>query len=276
VATNMVKVDQREIAEAPVVHNMGLQPVRASVMGAGRPISVKPPAAVVNRPVVAIRQPAPPRAPLEQRLNAAPNIRTEAPRQAQPEQPVARTPNEAPRPGQPAVRPSEVVRPQPPTMQANQPARPQPPTMQANQPARPQPPINPANDRPAGPVNVPRPGVAQPQESPRQQELSHQPDSGRPVERSMPHPPSGDNGRPLVRPAPPVRENPQHQQNEQSKFNAWERQRQSSAPREAARPQEAPRTAQPQPRAAQPHPEPRAQAPHPGPQPPARDDKPKK
>lgn len=269
VATNMVKVDQREIAEAPVVHNMGLQPVRASVMGSGRPASVQPPARVVNRPVVAIRQPAPPRAPLEQRLSAAPNVRTETPRQpqpgirtavepGQPERPVARTPNEAPRPGQPAVRPNEVARPQPPTMQANQPARPQPPT-------------GPANDRPAGPVNVPRPGAAQPQESPRQQEFSRKPDLERPVERSMPRPPAGDNGHPLVRPVPPVRENPQQQQNEQSKFNAWERQRQSSAPRAAARPQQAPRTPQPQP-------QPRAVQPqaHPGQQPPARDEKQKK
>ncbi len=274
VAANVAKVDPRQLEDAPVVHNMGLQPVRASVMGAGRPMSVKPPAAVVNRPVVAIRQPAPPRAPLEQRLSATPNVRTEAPGQprpgvrtpteaGRPEQPAARTPTEAPRPGQLAVRPSEM-------------ARPQPPTMQPNQPGRPQPPPSPANDRPAGPVSVPRPGAAQPQESPRQQELPRQPDLGRPVERSMPHPPPGDNGRPLVRPAPPVRENPQHQQNEQSKFNAWQQQRQSSAPRDAARPQEAPRTAQPQPRTAQPPTEPRAQPPHPGPQPPTRDEKPKK
>jgi hypothetical protein len=43
-----------------------------------------------------------------------------------------------------------------------------------------------------------------------------------------------------VRPAPPVQENPQHQQNEQTKFNAWQQQRQSSAPRPPA-----PRASQP-------------------------------
>jgi hypothetical protein len=57
-----------------------------------------------------------------------------------------------------------------------------------------------------------------------------------------------------------VQENPQHQQNEQAKFNAWQQQRQNSAPR----PPE-PRTAPPPPR-----PEPRA------PQAPPRQEKPHK
>jgi len=222
VAASVVKVDQKQIESAPVVHNVPVQPVRASVMGAGRPAAVKPPAAVVNRQVVATRQPTPPRPSFEQRRVPAPNVRTETPGQTQA---AARTPAEAPRPGQPAARPNETPRPQPPTVQANQTPHPQAPP-------------NPANNRPA--ANVPHPGGTQPQEPARPQEPSRQTEPAQPVARPVPHP--------LVKPAPPVQENPQHQQNEQAKFNAWQQQRQSSAPRPPA----------PPPHVAAPHPQPPA------------------
>jgi FecR protein len=212
VAANITKVDPRQIENAPVVRNVGMQPVRASVMGAGRPVTVRPPAAALNRQVVATRQPTPPRASLEQRQTAAPNVRTETPGQPQS---AVRPPNEAPRAGQPGARPNDMQRPQPPTMQANQPPRPQTPPSAAN-------------PRPAGPANVSRPGAMQPPEPQRQ------PEPARPAERPMSQPPVGAYGHPLVRPAPPVQENPQHQQSEQSKFNAWQQQRQSSAPRPPA------------------------------------------
>jgi FecR protein len=184
---NLAQVNQREIENAPVVHNIAAQPVRQSVMGAGRSETAKPPATVVNRQVVATRQPPPPRAPLGQGHLAEPNVRTEAPSQAQ------------------AARPAQPQSPRP----TNTP-RPEPPTMQANQPQHPQAPSNTANNRPAGSPNVPHPGAAQPQ---------------------VPHPPVAQNGHPLVRPAPPVQENPQHQQNEQAKFNAWQQQRETTAQR---------------------------------------------
>jgi hypothetical protein len=192
VAANIAKVDPKQLENAPVAHNMPVQPVRASVMGAGRPVTVKPPAAAMNRQVVAIRQPTAPRASFEQRQPAAPNVRTETPGQPQS---AARTPAEAPRLGQPAARPSETARPEPPA--------------QANQ-AHTQAPPNPASNHPAGSPNIPRPGATQ---------------------APVPHPPVGGNGHPLVKPAPPVQENPQHQQNEQAKFNAWQQQRQSAAPK---------------------------------------------
>jgi len=223
---NLAKVNQKEIESAPVVHTIAAQPVRQSVMGAGRPVTVHPPAAVMNRQVVATRQPPPPRAPLGQGHLAEPNVRTEAPGQAQT---AARTPGEAPRPGQPAARPTETTRPQPPTVQANQAPHPQAPPSQVN-------------NHPAG--------ATQPSAT------SRAPEPASPAGRPVPHPPAGENGHPLVRPAPPVQENPQHQQNEQNKFNAWQQQRQSAAPRP------------PEPRAAAPHPEPRA------PQPPAHEEKP--
>ena len=91
---NLVKVDERKIAEAPVVRNIPLQPAKQSVTGAGHPTEARPPQAVVNRQVVATRMPTPPRAPFEQRQSAA-NVRTETPGKPQP--PV-RTESEPPRP----------------------------------------------------------------------------------------------------------------------------------------------------------------------------------
>src|SRR5579872_898644 len=46
-AQNMMKVEPRELASAPVSHVVAAEPVRASVVGAGRPVAAKPPAAVV-------------------------------------------------------------------------------------------------------------------------------------------------------------------------------------------------------------------------------------
>src|ERR1700722_16816556 len=138
VAASMVKVDQRQIENAPVVRNVPAQPARASVLGAGRPATVRPPASVVSRQVVATRQPTPPRPSFEQRQAAALNVRTETPGQPQT---AARTANEPPHPGQPA--------------RPNEPAQPQQPPKQGNQ-THPQAPPAPENNRPT--VNVPRPG----------------------------------------------------------------------------------------------------------------------
>ena len=219
VAASMVKVDQKQIENAPVVHNIPVQPVRQSVMGAGRAVSVKPPAAVMNRQVVATRQPPPPRAPFGQRPATEPNVRTETPGQPQP-----------------AARPSGTQRPQEPATESKLVPHPQVPTP-------------PANNRPATPPpNAARPGTSQPQEP------SRQPEPASPAAHPAPRPPAGG-GHPLVKPAPPVQENPQHQQNEQAKFNTWQQQRQNSAPRPPAprAPQPAPHAPQPAPHESKPH-----------------------
>jgi hypothetical protein len=59
VAWNIVPVPARELAAAPVSRIVAVEPVRASVLGAGKPVVNKPPASVTNRPVVALRTPAP-------------------------------------------------------------------------------------------------------------------------------------------------------------------------------------------------------------------------
>ncbi|MGO9124428.1 MAG: DUF6600 domain-containing protein [Terriglobales bacterium] len=69
-AQGMVKMDAKQLAEAPVVHSIPAQPTRASVTGAGRPAAARPPASVVNRPVVGTRMPA---------ARTAMNVRSEAP-----------------------------------------------------------------------------------------------------------------------------------------------------------------------------------------------------
>ena len=82
VNSNLVKVDARQLAAAPVVHDVPVQPVKQSVLGAGRPGAAKPPAAVENRQVVATRNPTPPRPSIEQ--HQAANVRTETPGKPQP------------------------------------------------------------------------------------------------------------------------------------------------------------------------------------------------
>jgi hypothetical protein len=77
VSQGIVHVDERQLAEAHVVRNIPVQPTRASVIGAGRPAAAKPPAAVVNRPVVGTRMPAP-RTGFDERQPAA-SVRPETP-----------------------------------------------------------------------------------------------------------------------------------------------------------------------------------------------------
>jgi Family of unknown function (DUF6600) len=61
VARDVVRVDQREIASAPVVHQgPAIAPTRQTVLGAGAPVRSQPPAAFVNRAVVAKTTPPPP------------------------------------------------------------------------------------------------------------------------------------------------------------------------------------------------------------------------
>jgi hypothetical protein len=59
VSKNVVTVPAKELASVPVTREVSPEPVRASVTGAGKPVETKPPAAMMNRPVVALRTPAP-------------------------------------------------------------------------------------------------------------------------------------------------------------------------------------------------------------------------
>jgi hypothetical protein len=66
VAKNIVPVPEKELAAASVSPVAGAEPERASIVGAALPASTKPPAAMANRQVVALRTPASMRHSLDQ------------------------------------------------------------------------------------------------------------------------------------------------------------------------------------------------------------------
>ncbi len=200
VAGNVMKVDPRELASAPVSHVVAAEPVRASVVGAGRPVSVKPPAAVISRPVVAVRTPPPLPHPIEQRqAEAGGHLNQQA-----------------------------LVRPAGPTQPA-----------QMNQGGRTQPAQN-EGFKPFTPANSGNNQVHQmPQTQPRtyEQQGTPQPETRTaepPANRQFRPPqsaPAQQETHPLVRPTPPVQErSPQQEQQQEQKFNQWHEQRPTSPP----------------------------------------------
>lgn len=214
-AQNMMKVDQREIASAPVSHVVRAEPVRASVIGAGRPVAAKPPAAVVTRPVVAVRTPVPPPRSIEQRQSQAGGRLNE----------------------QALVRPVGPSRPAP----VNQNERPQQnerPNQEGfrsfGQPNR----GNENNNALVKPTLRPQPRVYE-QQGPSPEEnrsaaepRNAQPEAGRPApENNGQFRPPQEAGHPLVRQAPPVQQRtPQQEQQQAQKFNQWHQQRQAAPP----------------------------------------------
>jgi hypothetical protein len=248
---NLAQVNARELEQAPVTHEVAAQPARASVIGAGVPARVKPPAAVENRRVIATRNPTPPRNPLEQRQQAAANVRTEPMRPNAPAEPTGT--NGAGHPGQPAnaARGNETARPNEPA-RANEPPRPNEPNRpndanKPNQPPRPNEPAR-ANEpnnaprpntperpnepaHPNEPANVPRPNA--PEQRPQEQ--------AQPSRQDVPRP-----QHPLVRQAPPVETRPQVDQNEANKFRTWQQSRPQPRPQPQEHAQQQERQAQPQ------------------------------
>jgi hypothetical protein len=58
VGRNVMPVPAKELASAPVAQRVAVEPVKSSVLGAGRTVAKAPPTAVTSRPVVALRTPA--------------------------------------------------------------------------------------------------------------------------------------------------------------------------------------------------------------------------
>ena len=223
VAQNIMRVDAHEIAAAPVGHVVAAEPVKASVVGAGRPVSVRPPAAVINRPVVAVKTPPAPPRPIEQRQAAAGGHLNQ----------------------QALVRPAGPAQP----AQMNQ-GRPQ---NQQNQP-RPE-----ANQEGFKPFTQPNsnnggnnPQVRQmPQAQPRTFESQG---NSEPENQSVPEnrqqnnfrpPQNTQQAHPLVKPAPPVQERSAEQEKQQEqKFNQWQQQRPAPAPKPVPQSKPAPQSKQ--------------------------------
>lgn len=211
VSRNIVAVQQREIEQAPVTHQIEVQPQRTSVIGAGRPTTTAPPLAIANRRVVAERTPAPPVIPFNQRTN---------PLQA--------------RPPQSQVRMAEPAR-QAPTPAPNEPQR----ETRGNVP-RPETPVartqQQENNSRSDNWRSSRPDQSGNQEA-------HRPDQQAPSRGTTPIEQEQNRGarpdrqpvqnwsHPLAKPAPPERpkSEPQMRQEEQ-KFDRWQQQRKPEAP----------------------------------------------
>ena len=239
VGQNLMRVDQREIASAPVSHVVAAEPVRTSVIGAGRPAPVRPPTAVISRPVVAVRTPPPPQNPIEQRqaragghLNGGALVRP-----ANGPQPGNQNNRQAQDGFRPFTQPNGGTN-NPSSNQGNNQVRQMPNTQPRvyNQQGTPQ----------------PESRGAQPPEN-REAQLNHEAQQS-PYRNMQPQENRGaqpgnyqappQQTHPLVRPAPPVQErSPQQEQQHEQKFNQWQQHRPASPapPRQQSRPAPPPR-----------------------------------
>jgi len=180
VHNNVVRVNEREMASAPVVTAApAVQPTRQSVIGAGRPGAVRPPDAVLNRAVVAKSTPPPPPARFEKQQaaiqqNGGRPLATSQERQIQQqEQPKA------------AVRMAPPARPATPQQNAsNRPVAPQNENRPGQENRSGQQPNNAQqNSRPsASPANAdrPNPNNVQPNRPPNADRPNTQPSNERP------------------------------------------------------------------------------------------------
>jgi len=218
VGRNMVRVNEREVASAPVAPMTNVAPQQRSFSGATGPARARPPANAVMRPVVAKSTPPPPPVTAAKQVQAVQANGGHPPavsriREAQPE--AARSNVRIAAAAKPAPLPARGNRPAPNTNQPG--ARPnanQPPGQpNANQPAaRPnpnQPAERPNPNRPSGANNPSQPDVNranpsqptpnqpapnQPAARPNPNQPPERPNSNRPEERANPNrPPSANN-----------------------------------------------------------------------------------
>ncbi len=220
-AQNIMRVEPRELASAPVSRAVAAEPVHASVMGSGRPVATRPPAAVISRPVVAVRTPpAPPRSIEQRQTEASGHLNEQA-----------------------LVRPVGPSRPAP----GNQNQRPQQTQngfRSFGQPSG----GNQNNNALVKPTLKPQPRVYEQQGTPQEENRGEpsarndQPASNRPAPANREfNPPQTQQAHPLVRPAPPVQERtPQQEQQQAQKFNQWHEQKPAAPPPPRQQPSRAP------------------------------------
>ena len=213
VSRNVVSVPARELAAAPVSHTVSVEPIRTSVLGAGRPVVNRPPAAMTSRPVVALRTPAAMPRSFEQRQARAGGHLSQ---QATTQQSLVRQ--------EPAGRPVPVTRPP----QSQDGFHSFTPPNSANNQAKPQPRVWEAQ-------GTPEPEKTS-QAQPGNRNLQPSAGSRSPQQEQQP---ASQWSHPLAKPVAPVQERNQQQQKEQEqKFSNWQQQRPASPP--AQRQQSAP------------------------------------
>jgi hypothetical protein len=229
VSQNVMHVDPKEIAAAPVSHVVAAEPVRTSVVGAGRPVTKQPPAAVLSRPVVAVRTPPPPPHPIEQRqaqagghLNQQLLVHPMAaarPAPARPAQPAQ--PAQSPQPGfKPFGQPNGNANSNAGANNNNQ-VKPM---------LKPQPRVYEQQGTSQENENENRGGGVQQFGTPRQEARPEQTQPAQPQNREFNPPPQESH--PLVKQAPPVQERtPQQEQQQEQKFNQWQQQKPAPAPK---------------------------------------------
>jgi hypothetical protein len=240
VAQNIMRVEPRELAAAPVSHVVAVEPVRQSVIGTGRPVAVRPPAAVISRPVVAQRTAPPPPRPIEQRqmqagghLNQQPLVRQEP--TARPYQPNQAQPNQA--------QPNHAAQPQQ--------SRPAQPGQEGFHPFGQE-----SNSQVKQTQPAPRVYEQQGSAPAENRNVQPQPRASQPEARTEPAYRAPQNEaapvqtHPLVRPTPPVQErSPEQEQQQAQKFSNWQQQRPAPAPapqpRQNSRPPEPPKQEKP-------------------------------
>jgi hypothetical protein len=218
VAQNMMRVDAKEVTSAPVSRLVAAEPNRSSVIGTGKSASLKPPATVIGRQVVAVRTPPSPQPSIAQRqAQAGGHLNQQA-----------------------LVRPVEAARTQSNQIQPNKdgfrPFSSSGGNGQVRQMQQPQPHVfeqqgrseseNSGSDDQNGAI---RNGQSQNRNAQT---------AGRPVTSPQSHP--------LVKAAPPVQDrNPQQEQQQEQKFNQWQQQRPAATakPSSQAKPASASRPA---------------------------------
>jgi len=232
VGRNVVSVPARELAAAPVSHVVAVEPARSSVLGAGRPVANRPPAAVVSRPVVALRTPAPmPRSFEQRQAQAGGHLNQQS---SSGESLVRQEPR-----GQP-VPTNQGTRQQP---QKQEGFRPFGQDNGGNKQAKPQPRVweqqgTPEPDRSA----QPRPGDRNVQQ-PAPENRNSQPAGGFHPPQQTERQPAQEWSHPLAKPAPPVQE--RNEQQQEQKFSNWQQQRPAPAPRPAQHSSPPPKQAAP-------------------------------
>jgi FecR protein len=243
VARNVMRVDQKEITSAPISHMAHAEPIRTSVIGAGRPVNARPPAAVINRPVVAVRTPPALPRPIETRQAQAGGHLDEQRVLVRPVGPTRPAPvNQEGRPqqGQDGFRPftspdggnnnggNNQVRQMPQTQPRINEQQGNPATENRNaateNPNRNEQPSNRTAQQENQTEQAPQNRMRQPDRNFRG---SQQETRGTPAETN-----------PRVRPTPPVQERtPQQERQQEQKFNQWHEQRPASPPAQTRAPE---------------------------------------
>jgi hypothetical protein len=187
VAAANVRVNAQQMQGAQIQRNVAVAPVQKSVVGAAAVATVRPPAAVMQRQVVAKETPAPPHASFNNNVASQPG-RSFRPAVAPGKQPQQQITTRQQQPGQPQNR-----QPQLPPQQTAQPAIQQHPQLQQQQPGQPQ-----NRQLQPPPQQTSQPAIQQQQHPQLQQQQPGQP------QNRQPQPPPQQTSQPAIQQQQPA------------------------------------------------------------------------